>query len=216
MTTRRNRMAEAERRARRQLETALDDIHERRLSSGLRQSDLSSALGCTRQWVSVVERGRVRDLGVIELGRLGASVGLDISVKAYAGQSVLRDAGQVALLNRFHEAIGDGFRWRPEAMVAPGDQRAFDVLLGLPPRCAAVEALTRLRDVQSQIRSVMAKQETARIAVLILVIAATHTNRRALREAGAVLREAFPLSTRAVLGSLRRGEIPGANGIVLI
>lgn len=122
----------------------------------------------------------------------------------------------MALLNRFHAAIGDGLRWRPEAMVAPGDQRAFDVLVGLPPRCAAVEAFTRLRDVQSQVRSAVAKQEAAHIAVLILVIAATHTNRRALREAGAGLRSAFPLSTRAVLGSLRRGEIPPANGIVLI
>lgn len=216
MTTRRNRLAEAERRARRQLDTALDDIHERRVASGLRQSDVSAVLGCTRQWISVVERGRSRDLGVIELGRLGASVGIDITVRAYTGQSALRDAGQVALLNRFHDVIGPGLRWSPEAMVAPGDQRAFDVLVGVPPRCAAVEAFTRLRDVQSQVRSVVAKQETAGIAVLILVIAATRTNRQALREAGAVLRDAFPLSTRAVLGSFRRAEIPQANGIVLI
>lgn len=109
------------------------------------------------------------------------------------------------------DSAGARRRWSRQAISVPSTSSSV-----CRPRCAAVEAFTRLRDVQSQVRSVVAKQETARIAVLILVIAGTHTNRRALGEAGALLRHAFPLSTRAVLGTLRRGEIPQANEIVLI
>jgi transcriptional regulator with XRE-family HTH domain len=216
MSTRRYRVVEAERRMRRQLDAVLDDVVERRLAGGFRQSDVSAQLGCTRQWISEMERGKPADIGVIELSRLAAVVGLDLNLRAYAAVSVLRDAGQVKLLNRFCAEISPDLPWRIEQHVAPGDPRAFDVVLGLPPNVCAVEALSRLRDVQAQGRAALSKQQAAGVATLILLIAATPTNRRAIREAGAALTAAFPLSTRAVMGALRRGELPRVNGIVLL
>jgi transcriptional regulator with XRE-family HTH domain len=210
-------VAEAGRRAARQLASVLDDIHERRLMSGASQSELASLLGWSRSWTGVVERGNVSDFGVVELARLCSAVGLDLSVRAFAGISVLRDAGQVALINRLRSRVHPSMGWRLEALVAPGDQRAFDVLIGHPPRAAAVEAITRLRDVQAQVRTLEAKVGAASgVPVLILLIAATHANRRALLQAGDHLRSAFPLGTRSILASLARGHVPRTSGIVVL
>lgn len=216
MTTRRYRIVEAERRMRRQLGAVLDDIVERRLAGGIRQSDVAGPLGCTRQWVSEMERGKPANVGLIELGRLAAVVGLDLSLRAYPAISVLRDAGQVKLINRFRAEISPDIPWRIEQHVAPGDPRAFDIVLGSQPRLVAVEAISRLRDVQAQARAALSKQAAAGPAALILPIGATPTNRRAIREAGAALTAAFPLSTRALLAALRSGELPRANGIVVL
>ncbi|MEP7082751.1 MAG: helix-turn-helix transcriptional regulator [Chloroflexota bacterium] len=215
MTNRLYRIAEAERRARRQLASILDDIHERRLAAGVNQSQLGSALRCSRSWVGTIERGEVADLGLVELSRMAAAVGLDLSARTFDGASVLRDAGQVKLLNRFRVDCHAQLSWRLESAVARGDPRAFDALIGRLPDAAAVEAITRLRDVQAQVRRAQGKQEAAGIPVLILLVAATYANRVALREAGSQLRDAFPASSRAILAQLRRGEVPTRNGIVL-
>lgn len=201
---------------RRQLDEVLDDVVERRLAGGFRQRDVAAPLGWTRQWISEIERHKAADIGVIQLSRLAAVVGLDLNLRAFRAESVLRDAGQVKLVNRFRSVISPDVAWRIEQPVAPGDPRAFDIVLGTAPKLCAVEALSRLRDVQAQARSALSKQDAAGIAVLILLIAATPTNRQALREAGAALRATFPLGTRAILSSLRRGVIPSANGIVLL
>lgn len=217
MSNRRNRIAEAERRARRQLDAILDDVHERRLMTGARQEDLGSLLGWSRSWVGTVERNEVDDLGAIELARLCAAVGLDLSLRSFAGASVLRDAGQVGLINRLQERISPSIPWRLEALVAPNDQRAFDILLGHPPEAVAVEAITRLRDVQGQVRIIQAKVDASTgVRAHILLISATHANRRALAEAGAQLLRAYPLETRHVLSVLGRGKLPTQNGIVLL
>ena len=111
--------------------------------------------------------------------------------------------------------------WRDDepvvGAVAPDDARSFDVMVGTRPSAAAVEAITRLRDVQAQVRPLQAKLESASgAAALILLVNATHANRRALHEAGEGLRAAFPSGTRAILAALGAGRVPNASGIVLL
>lgn len=216
MTSRRNRIAEAERRAKRTLSTILDDVHERRISSGVHQSDVAAALGWSRSWYGALERGEVAGVGLVELSRMAAAVGLDVSARTFEAVSVLRDAGQVKLLNRLRSECHPDLPWRLEPAVAVGDPRAFDALIGRPPQEAAIEAITRLRDGQAQVRRAQAKQEAAGIGVLILLLNATEANRRAFREAGAQLRDAFPLTSRTILAALRQGDVPSTNGIVLL
>lgn len=201
---------------RRQLAELLDEIHERRLTSGATQAALAEAVGISRSLVGTLERDELEDPGVIELARLAAAVGLDLSLRAFAGDSVLRDAAQVQLLNRLRAECHPSLAWTLEAMVAPGDPRAFDARIGHRPDAAAVEAISRLRDVQRQTRPIQAKLETSGLPAVILLIAATRGNRTALREAGSQLRDAFPLGSRAVLAMLRNGEAPRKNGIVLL
>lgn len=209
-------MAEAQRRMRRQLAELLDEIHERRLMSGATQAGLGEAVGISRSLVGTLERDELEDPGIIQLARLAAAVGLDLSLRAFPATSVLRDAAQVQLLNRLRAECHPALAWTLEAMVAPGDPRAFDALIGQRPRAAAVEGISRFRDVQRQTRPIQAKLEASGVAAGILLIAASRANRAALREAGRQLTDAFPLDSRRVLGMLRRGEVPEVGGIVVL
>lgn len=201
---------------RRQLVEVLDEIHERRLMSGGTQAQLAEAVGISRSLVGALERNELEDPGVVELARLAAAVGLDLSLRAFAGDTVLRDAAQVRLLNRLRAECHPSLGWTLEATVAPGDPRAFDALVGHRPHAAAVEAISRLCDVQRQTRPIQAKLEASEVPAVLLLVAATRGNRVALREAGRQLRDAYPLGSRAVLAMLRNGEVPRQSGIVLL
>lgn len=179
---------------------------------------VAHALGCSRQLIGLLERGGLEDVGTMQLARYCAAVGLDFPIRAFPGGAPLRDIGQVRLLERFFKAIGDGWRIRTEVPINadPLDRRAIDALLTGPRRRVGVEAITRLSDSQAQSRAVLLKQQALDVRAMILVLNATRHNRLAIADGGAPLRAAFPLTTRAVLSALRRGEEPGANGIVLI
>lgn len=201
---------------RRQLAEVLDEIHERRLMSGGTQAQLAEAVGISRSLAGALERAELEDPGVVELARLAAAVGLDLSLRTFAGDAVLRDAAQVQLLNRLRTECHSSLAWTLEATVAPGDRRAFDALVGRRPSAAAVEAISRLRDVQRQTRPIQAKLEASELPAVLLLVAATRGNRVALREAGRQLQDAYPLGSRAVLAMLRNGEVPRQSGIVLL
>jgi hypothetical protein len=78
------------------------------------------------------------------------------------------------------------------------------------------EAETVLGDIQAMARRVALKMEADGVDHVLLVVAATKRNRAVLREARALLRERFPLDTRAILRELRAGRCPGQGGIVLL
>ncbi|HLB38380.1 MAG TPA: hypothetical protein VJL31_17555, partial [Gemmatimonadales bacterium] len=96
--------------------------------------------------------------------------------------------------------------------------RAFDALLTSRNghTTVAIEAITRLRDAQAQLRAMARKQRDGQATRLVILLAAGHANRAALNSAADVLATAFPLGTRATLAALASGDDPGANGIVLL
>lgn len=156
-------------------------------------------------------------MGVADLARHGAAVGLKLHARFYPVGGGLRDAAQLDLLRRLRARIGDRWSWRLEAPLnIPGDLRAFDALLIRPDATIAIEAITRLRDAQAQLRQATRKQRDGQVARLVILLRATHYNREALASAADVLATAFPLGTRATLAALTAGEDPGDNGIVLL
>ena len=209
---------QAQRRALRQRQELGIDLREARLAAGLRQEDVGQALGWTHARVGRIERATSQRVTLDDLALVAACVGLSFSGRFFPAAGRLRDAAQLSMINRYRELAAPG-RWitRLEAPVGlPGDQRAFDLLLFRGELRIMHEFISRLRDVQAQIRRLSVKQADASEARLVLVIAATHANRRAVAEAGGALRDSFPLSTRAVLAALRAGTDPGGNGIVFL
>ena len=101
-----------------------------------------------------------------------------------------------------------------EPLPITGDLRAFDLMLRRQALRVAHEFVSRLRDVQGQVRPLLLKQRDAGVGSLILVLRDTVENRRVAREAGALLADAFPLAPRAVLAAIRDGRDPGGNGVV--
>ena len=127
------------------------------------------------------------------------------------------DAGQLALLASFNARLHPAWSRRLEVVVPiDGDLRAADEVIRTDACSCAVEAITRLADIQRQTRSGRAKQRDLKADRLILVVKGSHANRRLLRAAGRIVDDAFPKSTREALRALGAGEDPGGDCLVVI
>ena len=209
-------MDEAARLAARAFASITDDLREARIGLGLTQADVARVLGVSRSRVCRIERGRATNLTLDYLSRHAAVVGLRASVKLYPIGGGLRDAAQARYIARFVQRVGRLWRVRLDVPIPlPGDLRGIDVLLeGACVIC--VEVVTRLRDLQAVLRASQLKQRDIGAARLIIVVAATHANRRALAEARPTLLATFDLDTQHVLAKLAAGQDPGRNAIILL
>jgi hypothetical protein len=147
---------------------------------------------------------------------LGAAVGIDVRLRAYPSGDPIRDAGQARLLERLRPEVHPSLRWRTEVpLQIEGDLRAWDAMISGPVWQLPVEAETVIEDVQALERKLSLKERDGNVDHLVLLIADTPRNRRALASAPAAFR-AWPLRTRDVLGAVRAGRDPGASGIVFL
>lgn len=182
------------------------------------QAMVAGRIGCSHQLVSLMERDQVAAT-LDMLAAFGAAVGLDVTLRAFDGGSPLRDAGQLAILARFHARLLTA-HWeiRSEVPVTrdPRDRRAFDNVLRRGSEVVAVEAIARLTDAQEQARRIVLKQTAAAIPVVVLVLGESRHNREAVKIAAPTLIDAFPLAPRTVIASLRAGRTPAANGIAFV
>jgi transcriptional regulator with XRE-family HTH domain len=192
------------------------ELREARLAAGLSQLAVGNAARMSYSEVSRIERARLPGVSVDQFCRLFAVVGLDFSARSYPFGLPLRDAAQVALLARFEALLHPSLRLRREVPLPnDSDLRAWDaVIYGAGP-AVAVEAETRLRDVQALLRRIELKKRDGDVARLILLVADTRTNRRIVRETEALFGE-FPIGSRSILAALRRGRDPGGSGIVIL
>jgi transcriptional regulator with XRE-family HTH domain len=193
------------------------ELREARLAAGLTQAALGQAVRLSASTVSRVEAGLASQVTIDRMARLLALVGMDLSVRAYPAGPPIRDAAHVALLTRFRERVGPVWRWVSEVPIdLPGDQRAWDGhLIGTGLRIG-VDAETRLRDIQALVRREELKRRDSRVDRVILVVAATRTNRDALRAAARLLAEQFPASGRAALAALVVGRDPGGDAVIVL
>jgi transcriptional regulator with XRE-family HTH domain len=212
-----SKLGEANSLARRLQAELGSELRDARLGRGLRLVDIARRAGTSVSQISRIERGLSKELGIVHLARHGAAVGLKLHARFYPAGGGLRDTAQLDLLRRFRARIGARWNWQLEAPIPiPGDLRAFDALLVRGQVTVAVEAITRLRDAQAQLRAAALKQRDGQVARLVIVVRGTNHNRMALASAADVLATSLPLGTRAILTALEKGEDPGDNGIVLL
>jgi transcriptional regulator with XRE-family HTH domain len=182
------------------------ELREARVAAGLTLAACAVRLGWSRQRWARIEQARCPGFALDDLHRMAAVLGLAVNIRCYPVGPPLRDIGQLAVIARLRPRLAPTWKVR----------LAFDLLLELKPITVAVEVITRLRDVQAQLRIANLKWRDGRATRLVIVIAATHLNRRALGGASGVLDDDFPLGTRAILAAFAAGRDPGANGIALL
>ncbi|HEY4633312.1 MAG TPA: helix-turn-helix domain-containing protein [Candidatus Limnocylindrales bacterium] len=221
MSTRERAADRGARIAHRDLASIGADIRTARISAGLSQRAVGRACRMSHTQVGRIERAVHRSVTVRQLARVGAVVGLDVRVRSYPGPTAVRDAGQVALLTRFRRSLHPTLRLRLEVPIPhDDDQRAWDgVIVGLAGGLSTsmpTEAESRLHDVQGQLRRIQLKARAANEEHVLVVIAATRTNRRAVREAWPLLRDQYPVPARHALAALRAGRHPGGSALVLV
>lgn len=194
-----------------------DELRTRRLVGGASQRDVGAAIGVSVSEISRRERGDAPNVRVVSLAEHAAAVGLRLSITLYPTGGGVRDAAQLRYIDRFLARVSDTFLRELEAVIpVPGDLRAVDIVLRATGCLIAVEVVTRLHDVQAQLRLAQAKARDIGATRLILAVAATHANRRALDEARPALATAWDLDTRRVMAALAAGRQPERNAIVLI
>lgn len=154
---------------------------------------------------------------LVDLARHAAAVGLKPYLKLFPLGRRLLDRPQLDLLGRFRQRLHPTWSWETEVpLPIAGDLRSGDCRIGIPSCTALVEAYTRFSDYQAQTASAARKKRDLGADRLILLLAATHANRRAVAEAAAVSDGSFPLRTRVVIAALTAGQDPGADGIVFL
>lgn len=194
-----------------------DELRTGRHILGLTLRELSAVIGVSKSEISRRELGKSRRLTGEKLAVHAAAVGLRVSITLWPAGGGVRDAAQARYIAAFVARVGRLWRVALEATVpVPGDLRAADVLLQQGAVRVVVEVITRLTDLQAQIRSAQQKARDLGATRLILVVAATHANRSALASTRSALVEAFDLDTRRVLTELAAGRDPGRDAIIVL
>ena len=188
-----------------------------RIAAGLSQAAVAARIGTSKAQVSRVEHGRVQRLSLMATSRHASAVGLRLAAQLYPGSRRVLDAPQLALLNRVRGRIGAVWTWELEVpMPQERDLRAVDARLTHAGVTIAMEAITRLADVQAQVRAAQLKRRDIGAMRLLLAISDTNANRRAMAEARPMLAEAFDTSTRRVLALLAAGRDPGRDSLIIL
>ena len=186
-----------------------------RLAAGVSQRRLGEALRVSHSTIGRIERGHGR-VEVVFAARLCAALGAELSLDSHPVGSPVRDRGHLALLARFQSQISPILGWRTEVpLPIAGDLRTLDGYLLGEDFDGIVEAETRLDDLQAVERRVHLKQRDSRARRALVVASDTRHNREILASTPE-FRVRFPVSTRALLRALRRGDDPGGDGIVLL
>jgi hypothetical protein len=191
------------------------DLDRARRTSGLSVADVGRACGLSRTATSRALAGD-RPTRLREYAAIGAAVGLDVRLRAYPAGDPIRDAGQQRLLERLRTRINRGLRWRTEVTLPiEGDLRAWDATISGPDWTLPVEAETVIDDIQALERRLGRKQRDGGADHLLLLVADTRRNRRAVTAAPASLL-GFDRDARAILRALGEGHAPGTSALVIL
>lgn len=187
-----------------------------RVSSGLSLRAVAAATRTSHQQVFRFERGQLVRISIGDIGGWCATVGLDLSVRAFPSGDPIRDIAQQRLIGRLRRRLHPGLRLLTEVpLPIEGDLRAWDGLIVGRGWRRAVEAETVLEDVQAVERRLALKVRDAGADGVILIIANTRRNRRSLAAAPSAFAE-FDRRARRVLTQLGRGVDPEGRSILLL
>jgi transcriptional regulator with XRE-family HTH domain len=192
------------------------EVRGARRTQAISQREAGARVGMSHAQFGRIERALVRHVTVDQLSRASSAVGLQLAARAMPGAGATVDAGQLGILSRFRSLLPPGTPFDTEVpLPSPGDLRAWDGLFTLQQVLIAVEAESRLQDLQAQERRWRLKLRDGGVELLILAVADTRWNRTVLDEHREALRGAFPLDGRQLRPLLRAGRAPEASGIIV-
>jgi transcriptional regulator with XRE-family HTH domain len=206
----------ATRRIEAHLRRVLADVAGGRRLAGLSLRAIESATGVSKSAVDRLETYRGSTVDLVALAAFAAAVGQDVRLQAYPAGDPIRDAPQQRLLERLHAQLPSTVGWRTEVTLQiEGDLRAWDAEIRGDTWICHVEAETVLDDIQAVERKLERKRRDGGNGSVILLIADTRRNRRALAAAPAAF-AGFSRESRALLRALRSGADPACDAILFI
>ncbi len=216
MGTRSRPVDRAVRRIEEDLHRVLLDIGSGRRNAGLSFDTIGAACHVDGSTAARVVSGETLNPDLRLLAAMAATVGQELRLRVFPSGDPIRDVGQQRLLARFRPRVGARLRWRTEVpLPLDGDLRAWDAVVSGDGWAIAVEAETVLDDLQALERRIALKKRDSGMARVILVVANTRRNRRALAAAPAAF-VGMRGHARRVLGALGQGLEPGDSAVVLL
>lgn len=191
-----------------------------RLDAGLSYAAVGRWCRLSGWQVGRILRGESTSVSLVRLAEILAIVGLDLVARAYPADRRVRDTAHLALLARLRRELPPALTWRVEVPVVEApidgipDRRAWDATISGATWTIAVEAETRVGDVQALERRLSLKQRDGRITVVLLALNDTEHHRRIVRDG--LLAAAFPGTARGTLRALRHARAPEASSILLL
>lgn len=215
MGTRERPSDRGRRRARELIDRVASDVRLTRVGGGLSLRDVGAAAGVDHVALWLFERRR-RDLRLEDLAAVCQVLGLDLSLRAYPAGDPIRDAAHARLLERLRARLHPRLHWSTEVPLPnPGELRAWDAIVAGQGWRTAVEAETAITDVQALERKLALKARDGGADHVLLLVADTRRNRRAIDAAPAAF-GGFELRNRHVLHDLGAGREPAGNGLVIL
>jgi transcriptional regulator with XRE-family HTH domain len=193
-----------------------DELRRARRGAGLSQRAVGRASGLSHSTVSRIENAALLNASITELARIGAVVGLQVSLRTYPGGDPLRDAGHLKLLARFRKHISAELSWQTEVPLPIEGDRRWDAVIRGPTFRIGVEAETRVIDAQAIARKMSLKRRDGDVDSVVLLLAATATNRANAPALLAAFDGHSHVDARTILDALGRGTDPGGSGIVIL
>lgn len=205
-------------RARRHMLELGQQLLERRLELGLSQDHVARAARISRSRYGRIERGELAAT-VLELDRLAAVLGLDLSIRFHPGGPAVRDAPQSTRLMRFLAHVGPPLHFRVEMGLPRRDgqfeQRAWDAMLFGHAERTAIELEMRIHDAQAMRRRHGLKRRDDPTERFLLLVADTRHNRRVLAEFATLFKDLPRLRPSDVYLALEAGHHP-ATGLLFV
>lgn len=193
-----------------------EDLRVARIAAGLSTRRIGASAGVSHTHIRNIEAGLAPHIDLDLLARLASLLGCELSLGLHPVGSPVRDRAHLGLLARFAARLHPSIRWRTEVPVPiAGDLRSADGVATGRAFDAAVEAETRLDDVQVAVRKLRAKQRDLGTTRAILLLADTRHNRWVVA-AHPTLRAEFPIGSRAALHALGRGNDPGGDCLLIL
>jgi len=223
MRTFRSRPADIGRQRARELRHRVGrEVRTARLAAGLTQRQVGSLAQIRQEYVSAIERA-VRSPSLDVTCRLAAALGHELGVRFHPAQGVpLRDSGQLRLVEAIVVLTDPGtWRARLEVPVSTTDRRAADLVLESTVEVAHIEVERLITDLQAQVRAAGLKRDMLanrydRPVRLILAVPDIRSMRQLVREHAGFVARTFPVPSRAIWRSIRRGHAIGGDGLLFV
>lgn len=176
-------------------------VRSARQDAGLSLGRLARAAGVSASTLAALERER-HDPSTEVLARLGAALGMELSVRLYPGTGpIIRDHLQAAMIEALIGLLDDRWRPLPEVLVRQPVRGVIDLVLdSATPPLVAIEAHSQLRRLEQQVRWSRTKADalaTARSEPVgrLLLLRSTAQTRAIASEYEATLSAAYPART---------------------
>jgi transcriptional regulator with XRE-family HTH domain len=219
MGTKETRLQRGHRKGEDLTRATIAQLRDARIVAGLSQEECARQLGLSQSYISKLEVNGFDDLSLIRASELAALFGLEPSLTLHVAGAPLRDKGHEALLGRFMARLAPEWIVTREApFPTPSDPRWWDALLRLANEryVLGVEAETRLRDMQAQVRRIHGRQRDGGADHVLVILSDSAHNRALAGDFRTALGPEFATQPREILRAMAAGTPLPGSGVILL